>query len=108
MKRILFLALALMVIAAGSAAAQTVPQGTPGTGIGPNFVDLNGDGICDTYQSGARAGKMQGRGGFGPADGSGNKGVGPRDGSGFGAKAGAGVCDGTGPKGSAARRGGKR
>jgi len=106
MKSRLFIALAILVFAAGSAAAQAVPQGAPGTGIGPNFVDVNGDGICDNFQSGARAGKMQGRGGYGPADGTGNKGVGPRDGSGFGAKAGGGVCDGTGPKG--AKRGPRR
>jgi hypothetical protein len=44
------------------------------------FVDLDGDGIKDNPGKG-RKGKM-GKGGFGPADGTGNKGVGPKDGTG--------------------------
>ncbi|NMB82383.1 MAG: hypothetical protein GYA14_11255 [Ignavibacteria bacterium] len=43
------------------------------------FVDLNGDGIKDNPGKGK--GKM-GKGGYGPADGTGNKGVGPKDGTG--------------------------
>lgn len=45
------------------------------------FVDLDGDGIKDNASGKGRKGKM-GKGGFGPADGTGNKGVGPKDGTG--------------------------
>lgn len=45
-----------------------------------------------------------GKGGYGPANGSGYQGNGPKDGTGYGAKAGkkngTGTCDGTGPKGA--------
>lgn len=72
------------------------------------FVDEDGDGICDRYQ--ANAGARRGR--YGPGGGTGNQGVGPRDGTGYGAPTGAGrgrgVCDGTGPKGPGKRRGGRR
>ncbi len=109
MKKVLFIGLALVLVAAASAQAQTPPAqtGRQGTAVGPNFVDANGNGICDNFESGNRvanrAGRM-GRGGFGPGNGMGNKGVGPRDGTGYGP--GTGICDGTGPKG-AARRGGR-
>lgn len=52
-----------------------------------------------------------GRGGYGPHDGTGYQGQGPRDGAGHGAKAGKkngmGVCDGTGPKSNQAGRRGR-
>lgn len=80
--------------------AQTLQQDSQ-TGV--NWVDADGDGICDNY------GTNQGQGkGYGLKDGSG-AGVRPQDGTGFGKSAGAGsgtgtgVCDGTGPKGSAKR-----
>ncbi|MFB3854175.1 MAG: hypothetical protein ACE148_10180 [Vicinamibacterales bacterium] len=112
MKRAFFIALALVLAVAAGTQAQTPParSARQATGVGPNFVDANGDGICDNYQAGnragSRAGRMRGHGGFGPGDGTGNKGVGPKDGTGYGAGNGTGVCDGTGPKG-AARRGGR-
>ncbi len=90
--------------------AQTTTQPTPPppanqTATGPNFVDANGDGICDYYQGGGRAaGQNRGRGN-GPRDGTGNRGVGPRDGTGYGPGPAAGgrQCDGTGPKGQGGR-----
>ena len=107
MKRTLILgAGAFIVLLAVSASAQTppaAPQGTLAqTAAGPRFVDNDGDGICDLYQSGTRQGRVgTTRGGNGPADGTGNRGVGPRDGSGFGRgpASGGAACDGTGPKG---------
>lgn len=46
---------------------------------------------------------QNGRGGYGPGNGTGNQGSGPKDGTGYGAKAGqkngTGTCDRTGPKG---------
>jgi hypothetical protein len=95
MKRTLLYTLGLMLLGASVAAAQAPPPPAP-QGKGPAFVDANGDGICDNYQTrganGQRAGKRQG-----PGDGSGNQGVGPRDGTGYGARAGGGTgtCTGT-------------
>ncbi len=84
--------------------AQTL-QGTTGQGI--NWVDADGDGICDNFGT-----ENQGMGngkGYGLKDGSGS-GVRPQDGTGYGkmngAGSGSGVCDGSGPKGSS-RRGGR-
>lgn len=80
--------------------------------VGPNYVDNDGDGICDRYASRranqARRGRGpgNGRGGYGPGDGTGNQGVGPQDGSGYGPGPGTN-CDGTGPKGRG-RRAGRR
>jgi hypothetical protein len=99
MKRALLLAAALLFLAAG-AFAQEAPAGppsqTPAVG-GPNFVDANGDGICDLNQPGVKRGK-----GRGPGDGTGNRGVGPRDGSGYGpgAKGTCPNCTGNGPGGT--------
>jgi len=105
MKRLMILTLGAMVAYAAAAHAQTNPQPAPAkppaqSQVGPNFVDNDGDGICDNYQ--ARAGK-RGRGGYGPGDGTGNQGIGPRDGSGYGPGGGSGNCDGTGPKGKRGR-----
>jgi hypothetical protein len=112
MKRLLILGSVVLLGFAATASAQTPgpvnfrAQNAVGP-AGPNFVDADGDGICDNFQSGVRAGKAIGpRDGsgarFGPGDGSGF-GMGPRDGSGFGRgpRDGGGLCDGTGPKGQA-------
>ncbi len=117
MKKSVVLALVVLLLGAATAMAQTpqkpaVPQ-QPGTHVGPNFVDANGDGICDFYQTGTRPGRQgTARGGFGPGDGTGNRGIGPKDGTGFGAGHGpgaaAGLCDGTGPKGPGRGRGPRR
>ena len=107
MKRTVILAAALIVAFAAGAAAQTPsPAPAPGapTTVGPNYVDANGDGICDRYQSG-QAGQGQGQG-RGKRYGNGTR-PRPQDGTGFGPgpSAGGGTCDGTGPKGRGARRG---
>jgi hypothetical protein len=86
-----------LVVATASAQAQSpVRPAGQGTTVGPNFVDANGDGICDLFQSGNRQGQGGGKAQRG-------KRLGPQDGSGYGAPAGAGtgtgICDGTGPKG---------
>ena len=105
------LAAVLALVASNHALADAKPAPGPakqGT-VGPNFVDNDGDGICDRHGTGsgqARRGRGNGRGGNGPGDGSGNQGVGPRDGSGNGPGPGTN-CDGTGPKGRG-RRGGRR
>lgn len=88
--------------------AQTL-QGT--NNQGPNWIDADGDGICDNVGTSARN-QMKGvngkgqkgnkKGGFG--DGTGAR---PQDGTGFGSGNGTGVCDETGPKGSARRSGRK-
>ena len=89
-----------------------------GTQTGINWVDENGDGICDNYGTenqgtGKRLGRRgQAANGTSTANGALGDGTGvrPQDGSGFGRKAGiangTGTCDGTGPQGSA-RRGNK-
>lgn len=74
---------------------------------GTQFVDQDGDGVCDNYTS--RSAQKMGNGqrakGYGPGNGTGTMGQGPKDGTGYGKKAGAGtgVCDGTGPKGIQSR-----
>jgi hypothetical protein len=96
MKRIVILAVGILAVTAIAASAQTptTPQAPGTSAIGANFVDANGDGICDTFQSGNRQGQGGGKAQRG-------KRLGPQDGSGYGAPAGTGtgVCDGTGPKG---------
>jgi hypothetical protein len=106
-------ALGAVIVMADVAGAQTMnpPASNPPTTVGPNFVDANGDGMCDNC-SGTGQGQgrkaRKGKGGYGPADGSGNQGVGPRDGSGYGPGAGSGTCTGTGSKGQGrGRRGGR-
>jgi hypothetical protein len=124
MKRIINTAIALAVIAA-IGFAQTVNKEQTKVAAkdqakvvskaqrGANFIDADGDGICDN--AGTKTGMQNKRGkGKGPGDGTGNKGVGPKDGTGYGATSkgsstgtgtGTGTCDGTGPKGY---RGGKK
>jgi hypothetical protein len=112
MKRLVIFAAALgaVMVMAGAASAQTPnpPASNVPTTVGPNFVDADGDGICDRWQSGgqgrSRMGR-RGRGGNGPGNGAGNQGVGPRDGSGYGP--GSANCDGTGPKGRGRRGAGR-
>lgn len=107
MKRILIISAGLLIAVAAVASAQTAPAPAPAptapASVGPNFVDANGDGICDRFQAGQpRQGK-----GYGKRDGTGQR-LRPRDGTGRGPgpAAGGGTCDGTGPKGRGARRGG--
>lgn len=57
------------------------------------FVDADGDGINDNAGQGKR-GASNGKGGYGPKDGTGNKGVGPQDCTGNGV--GDGTAAGTG------------
>ena len=49
MKRTLALAIGILVLSAAAAFAQapTTPQPPSGARVGANFVDANGDGICD-------------------------------------------------------------
>jgi hypothetical protein len=118
MTRALILGIGLLVVftvvTAASAQTPTVPapQNRAGTTVGPTFIDADGDGICDNFQAGRRAGRgmKPGRGGYGPGDGTGNQGIGPKDGIGHGrgGAAGTGICDGTGPKGNGIRRGPRR
>jgi hypothetical protein len=105
MTRALILSLGLVLAAAAVASAQTpqtpAPQASQQTTVGPNFVDANGDGICDHFQAGTRPGRGWGRG-----QGTGTR-IGPQDGTGYGPGpgVGGGTCDGTGPKGKGLRRG---
>jgi hypothetical protein len=106
---ILTLGATLACVAVASAQTSPPPAGPnppAQTRVCPNFVDDDGDGICDRYvvRQQARTGK-HGRHGYGPGDGTGNPGVGPRDGSGYGPGSGpgSGNCDGTGPKGKGRR-----
>ena len=91
-----------------------------------NWVDLDGDGICDNYSSASRVRNMKAYGGKGMGSQNGLKSFGngsgyrfgdgsglhPQDGTGLGFKygvgtgtgSGTGICDGTGPKGNAKGR----
>jgi hypothetical protein len=73
---------------------------------GANFVDADGDGVCDNFGTKSAMQGKHGKG-KGPGNGTGNQGVGPKDGTGYGAGTGngTGTCDGTGPKGN---RGGRK
>lgn len=79
------------------------------TGQGVNWVDADGDGICDNFGTNNQ-GSGNGKG-YGLKDGT-KGGTRPQDGTGFGKMNGAGNgsgtgdCDGTGSKGSS-RRGGR-
>ncbi len=117
MKGLLFLGAALSAVLLADSPShaqanqrQTTPPARQST-VGPNYVDNDGDGICDRWtarhNNQVRRGRGPGgRGGYGPGDGTGNQGVGPQDGSGYGPGPGTN-CDGTGPKGRG-RRGGRR
>jgi hypothetical protein len=114
MKAMKFVVLALTTViffiaTAGLTSAQT-KNPNAGTGNkGALFVDANGDGICDNFntKSGVRngSGNKNGSGkGFGMKGGRGN-GTGICDGTGRGNGGGngTGICDGTGPKGKRGR-----
>jgi hypothetical protein len=117
MKRLMIVGLAAMgalALASGTSVRAADEESTKEkpTAVGRNFVDADGDGVCDNC-TGVSRGQGQGRKaragnrGHGPRDGSGNQ-VGPRDGSGRG-RGSRGQCDGTGPKGRRqGRRGGGR
>ena len=122
MKRVLMVGLALIgtvALASGSAgAADDPPAKEERATVGQDFIDANGDGVCDNCTGTSRAkgrgngqGEGQrlqdGRGGRGQRAGSGNQ-VGPRDGSGN-RKGPGGACDGSGRRGGGqGRRGGGR
>jgi hypothetical protein len=111
MKNALFLTIAILfsvVLLSTNVNAQTTGKGNskaPKT----NWVDKNGDGICDNVGTANHGNKGTGKG-YGKKDGSGNP-LSPADGTGFGKKGGkgncTGVCDGTGSKGTMARKGQK-
>ncbi|OGU63508.1 MAG: hypothetical protein A2499_02430 [Stygiobacter sp. RIFOXYC12_FULL_38_8] len=93
---------------ASSANAQSIGRGNP-TAVKTNWVDLNGDGLCDNVGTPAQGSSQVGKG-YGKKDGTGTQ-VRPLDGTGFGNKGGnatvSGVHDGTGPQGSTAGRRGR-
>jgi|WetSurMetagenome_2_1015567.scaffolds.fasta_scaffold131083_3 hypothetical protein len=117
MKRIINTAIALALVSALSF-AQTATKEQVKASVkadapvvtkaqrGANFIDADGDGVCDNFVT--KSG-MQGKHGKGkgPSNGTGNQGVGPKNGTGYGAGTGngTGTCDGTGPKGN---RGGRK
>ena len=75
----------------------------------PNWIDEDGDGICDNYEKDTTGKQFKGskskqnkKGRFG--DGSGIR---PQDGTGFGFKNNSATCDGSGSKGKTNRRGRK-
>jgi hypothetical protein len=106
MTRTILLAFFFGLGVASWVAAQTPPTTVPpqaGATVGANFVDADGDGICDL--KGTRSGERRGKG-YGPGNGTGNGRVGPQDGSGYGPGTGPGsaICNGTG-QGKQARQG---
>jgi hypothetical protein len=137
MRRILNLSVIAItaVMLSGAAYAQSIFQfqyknqvkakvGTNGIQAKTNWVDVDGDGICDNYSAAARVRNMNANGGKGAGlqkagnsigTGSGYRfgdgsGLHPQDGTGLGFKngggkgTGTGTCDGTGPKGNAKGR----
>jgi hypothetical protein len=112
MKKLAILAVAVLALTflATNSNAQSQTKGNHGV-VKINWVDLNGDGICDNVGTSVQ-GTSKAAKGFGKKDGSGNP-VRPMDGTGYGSKngnlTGTGTCTGTGPQGTSARgyRGGK-
>lgn len=124
---IFFLALTLLSTAVfaqsnsnGNKGVKQFNQGQNGVKL--NWVDANGDGICDNFGTenqgqgkankntklNKRNGNSTGLGlGNGFGDGSGIR---PQDGTGFGRGngTGSGSCDGTGPKGKSTRNGNRK
>ncbi len=108
MKRILFTATVLAIAVSIGFAQTTTKEQTKTTAKtqaqtvaksqrGSNFVDADGDGICDNFAGKTGTQGMQGkRMGKGAGNGTCN---GTGMGSGKGPGTGTGVCDGTGPKG---------
>ena len=111
MKRTALILAAIFTFILFSNSTYAQSTGSPGSqGVrGTNWVDANGDGICDNYGT-ANQGSLQNGNGYGKKDGTGNP-VRPQDGTGYGKKSGnatgTGVCDGTGPKGNT-KRGGRK
>lgn len=115
MKRTLSSLIALGLVAAlvvGFTSIASAQEKPAGKSRGAQFIDKDGDGVCDNV--GTKTGQKNGQGmhkGKGPGNGTGNNGVGPKDGTGYGAKSGngtgtgTGTCDGTGPKGARNGRG---
>jgi hypothetical protein len=97
-----------LTVFTSSSSAQSVGRGNPST-VKTNWVDLNGDGLCDNVGTALQGSNKTGKG-YGKKDGSGTQ-LRPQDGTGFGNKGGnatvSGVHDGTGPKGANGRRGSK-
>jgi hypothetical protein len=93
---------------ATTANAQSTGRGNP-TPVKINWVDLNGDGLCDNVGTALQGSSQVGKG-YGKKDGTGTQ-ARPLDGTGFGNKGGnataSGTHDGTGPKGVNGRRGSK-
>ncbi len=115
MKRTVLFTLAVLlttIFFVSTSNAQSTGRGNSGV-VKTNWVDLNGDGICDNVGTSLQ-GKNQSSRGFGKKDGTGNP-IRPQDGTGYGNKAGnltgTGTCTGTGTgaQGTSARgyRGGK-
>jgi len=113
MKRIINTAIALALVSAlGVAQTATTEQAKASIKAdapvvtkaqrGANFIDADGDGVCDNFAAKSAVQGKHGKG-KGPGNGTGNQGVGPKDGTGYGAGkgtgTGTGTCDGTGPKG---------
>lgn len=103
-----FFAISILFLASSAYAQQNGKGEGKSKASKINWVDADGDGICDNFGTGTQAANANGKR-YGLKNGTGTQ-PRPQDGTGFGAKAGnatgTGACDGTGPKGSA-RRGGK-
>lgn len=111
MKRLALLTsvLFLAMLFTSNSYAQSTPSGNgKNFGAKTNWVDADGDGICDNFGTNQQANKS-GKG-YGKKDGTGNP-ARPQDGTGFGKKGGnatgTGMHDGTGPKGNV-NRGGRK
>ena len=124
MKNIMKLAIVLFAfgILSSNLFAQEAQTVTQTKSLQTNWVDADGDGICDNFgtanqgtgqqmrrmNKGANKGMGKGTGiGKGYGDGTG---VRPQDGTGFGRKSGSGTgkCDGTGTGSTSGRKGGGR
>lgn len=107
MKRTIAAAVVFAVAATVFASAQTAPSqpnkaaAAKAAVTAPAFVDANGDGICDNFQTGTRVGAGAGRRGDGT-------GIAPKDGSGFGRGPGMASGAGSNARGGAAMRRGRR
>ena len=103
-----FAILLSLTIFATTSSAQSNGRGNQ-SAVKTNWVDLNGDGLCDNVGTSLQ-GSNQTAKGYGKKDGSGTQ-VRPQDGTGFGKKGGnatvSGVHDGTGLQGSSAARRGR-
>jgi hypothetical protein len=88
--------------------AQNVGRGNQ-SAVKTNWVDLNGDGLCDNVGTTAQGSSQVGKG-YGKKDGNGTQ-TRPQDGTGFGKKGGnatvSGTHDGTGTQGASAGRRGR-